>query len=126
MHRGALDRERLQRAGTGRRLDGAGQRPERALGTPHHLACVRRRRAPHAMALQASIVGYPSLAQGGEEVAAAVGHSEWLARDLEGELDRVEHVVLCLPLDLGGRRACGRWMRLLESSAADCVRLTRS
>jgi len=78
------------------------------------------------MALQASIVGYPSLAQGGEEVAAAVGHSEWLARDLEGELDRVEHVVLCLPLDLGGRRACGRWMRLLESSAADCVRLTRS
>lgn len=82
-----LDREGLQCLGTGRRLDCTGERLERALGTPHHLsgADVVQRCVPWA--LQAAVLGHASLTERGEQVAAAVGYGERLARadaDCEG------------------------------------------
>jgi hypothetical protein len=75
-----LDRKRLQWDGAGRCLNDARQRLKRALGTPHHLARadVVARGVPWA--LQASVVCHLPVAQRSEQVAAAVGQRERLAR----------------------------------------------
>ncbi len=81
-----LDRESLQRAGTGGSLHGTGEGLERALGTPHHFSGADVVQCRVGWALQASVLGHVSLAQRGEQVAAPVGDGERLARtDADGE-----------------------------------------
>src|SRR5450759_2177668 len=74
-----LDREPLQRAGTGRHLDGPGQRFECVLRTTHHLAgadIVERCVPP---ALEAPIVRHVPVTEGGKEMAASIGYRERLS-----------------------------------------------
>ena len=75
-----LDRKRLQWYGAGRCLNDARQRLKRPLGTPHHLAGadVVARGVPWA--LQTSVFCHLPVAQRSEQVAAAVGQRERLAR----------------------------------------------
>jgi len=74
-----FDREPLQRAGTGSRLDGPGQRFECALRTTDHLARadIVERRVPRT--LEAPVVRHVPVAKGGKQMAAAIGYREGLA-----------------------------------------------